>query len=416
VVVDDVSRLWAPSAPTVTCGPAPGRRPDQVAMHVSIQSGSAIGAGVASALPRPLDLSSLLELRFWARGYAPADGRSSAPFRLELGYRDTGDAAGDEHSWLVPVDQPGHWEEHRIGLGSERRTAVTEVFLRAVTDRPVELTIAPLIAVDEQIPADVAAALADLVAQRAGRPGPLCTTAVAAPAGASTLITTFEPGLRAGNRILVELATGPVPADVAAAAPDENAGQTTLTLRAQTALPAVPTGTPVLVTAPVVWEPAAALSGTPPEPTPDPAILLSQSDIREDLSRVWSLPLRDSFRGRGGVTVCSLRPPPLPVALEYQILVLAGDDGQRNRILAGLLPLLRSTAALPVNGVDLPMASLTPPPRFYRDRAPLAPLEIQVDARVETGPRAEVPWVQVATVDSGQLPPADDTETVVIRS
>ncbi len=414
-VVDDVSRLWAPSAPTVSSDAAPGRRPDQVAMHVSIQSGSAIGAGVASALPLPLDLSSLPELRFWARGYAPADGRPSAPFRLELGYRDVGDAAGDEHTWLVPVDQPGRWEEHRIGLGAERRTAVTEVFLRAITDQPVELTIAPLIAVDEQIPADVAAALADLVAQRAGQPGPSSTTAVAAAAGASTLITTFEPGLRARNRILVELAAGPVPADVAAVAHDENAGQTTLTLQA--ALPtAVTAGTPVLVTAPVVWEPAAALSGAPAGPTPDPAILLNQSDIREELSRVWSLPLRDSFRGRGGVTVCSLRPPPLPVALEYQILVLAGDDGQRNRILAGLLPLLRSLAALTVNGIDLPMGSLAPPPRFYRDRAPLAPLAIQVDARVETGPRAEVPWVQVATVDSGQLPPADDSETVVIRS
>jgi hypothetical protein len=386
-------------------------------MHVSIQSGSALSVGAASALPGPLDLSSLPELRFWARGYAPADGRPAAPFLLELGYRDAGDAAGDEHSWLVPVDQPGRWEEHRVGLGSERRTAVTEVFLRTVMDRPVELTIAPLIAVDEQIPADVAAALADLVARRAGQPGPSCTTAVAAAAGTTMLTTTFEPGLRAGNRILVELATGPVLADVATAAHDENAGQTTLTLQAQTALPtAVPAGTTVLVTAPVVWEPAAVLSGAPPEPTPDPAILISQSDIREDLSRVWSLPLRDSFRVRGAVTVCSLRPPPLPVVLEYQILVLAGDDGQRNRILAGLLPLLRSAAALTVNGVDLPMASLAPPPRFGRDRAPLAPLAIQVDARVETGPRAEAPWVQVATVDSGQLPPADDTETVVIQS
>src|SRR6266571_1433985 len=151
MMVDDVSRPWAPSAPTVLCGPAPGRRSDQAVMHVSIQSGSAPGAGVASALPRPLDLSSLPELRFWARGYAPADGRPPSPFRLELGYRDAGDAAGDERSWLVPVDQPGRWEEHRIGLGSERRTAVTEMFLRTVTDRPVELTIAPLIAVDEHI-------------------------------------------------------------------------------------------------------------------------------------------------------------------------------------------------------------------------------------------------------------------------
>ena len=221
-------------------------------MHISIQPGSALGAGAASALPRALDLSSLPELRFWARGYASADGRPATPFRLELGYRDAGDAAGDEHSWLVPVDQPGRWEEHRIGLGAERRTAVTEVFLRAVTDQPVELTIAPLIAVDEQIPADVAAALANLVEQRAGQPGPSGTTAVAATAGASTLITAFEPGLRAGNRILVELAAGPVPADVAAVAHDENAGQTTLTL--QSALPtAVPAGTPILVTAPVVW-------------------------------------------------------------------------------------------------------------------------------------------------------------------
>lgn len=417
IVVDDVSRLWVPSAPAVSSDAAPGRRSGQAAMHVSIPSGSALGAGVASALPGPLDLSSLPELRFCARGYVPADGRPTTPFRLELGYRDAGDAAGDEHSWLVPVDRPGRWEEHRIGLGAERRTAVTEVFLRAVTDGAVELTIAPLIAVDEQVPADVGAALADLVGQRAGQPGPSCRTAVAATAGATTLITTFEPGLRAGNRILVELATGPVLVDVTAAAHDATAGQTTLTLRAQTALPApVPAGTPVLVTAPVVWEPAAVLSGAPPEPPPDPAILLSQSDIREDLSRVWSVPLRDSFRKRGTMTVCSLRPPPLPVALEYQILVLAGDDGQRNRIVAGLLPLLRSAAALTVNDVDLPMASLAPPPRFGRDRAPLAPLAIQVDARVETGPRAEAPWVQVATVDSGQLPPADDAETVVIRS
>ena len=240
---------------------------------------------------------------------------------------------------------------------------------------------------------------------------------MAAAAGATTLITTFEPGLRAGNRILIDLAAGPVLVDVTAAAHDEPAGQTTLTLRPQTALPAlVPAGTSVLVTAPVVWEAAAVLSSMPPELTPDPAILLSQSDIREDLSRVWSLPLRDSFRRRGAMTVCSLRPPPLPMALEYQVLVLAGEDGQRNRILADLLPVLRSAAALTVNGVDLPMASLVPPPRFYRDRAPLAPLAIQVDARVETGPRAEVPWVQVASVDSGQLPPADDIETVVIRS
>ena len=360
-VVDDVSRLWAPSAPTVSSDAAPGRRPDQVAMHVSIQSGSAIGAGVASALPLPLDLSSLPELRFWARGYAPADGRPSPRSGWSWATGNAGDAAGDEHTWLVPVDQPGRWEEHRIGLGAERRTAVTEVFLRAITDQPVELTIAPLIAVDEQIPADVAAAVADLVAQRAGQPGPSGTTAVAAAAGASTLITTFEPGLRQATgswsnwrparcrrtwpRWPMTRTRGrppsrssprcrrPCPPELR---PGHGAGRMGASRRAQQRAGRADPG---------------PRDSAQPERYPRGAVPCL-------VTAAAGLLPRPGRRDR-----CSLRPPPLPVALEYQILVLAGDDGQRNRILAGLLPLLRSLAALTVNGVDLPMGSLAPPPR-----------------------------------------------------
>ena len=177
----------------------------------------------------------------------------------------------------------------------------------------------------------------------------------------TALVTRLQSGLRAGNRILV----GPVPAtgsallDVASAEHDTATGRTTLTLHASTPVPhQLPTGTPVVVTAPVVWEQAAALATESPGVTPDPAILLSLSDLREDPGRGWSVPMRDSFRRRDGVTVCSLRPSPLPLAVEYQLLVIAGDDDQWNRILSGLIRALRTGTFLTVNGVDLPLRVL----------------------------------------------------------
>src|SRR5262245_58513843 len=60
----------------------------------------------------PVNLSMYDELRFWVNADRAADGTPDRPFFLELCLVQ----AGVERRWLVPVNEPGVWEHHRIGL------------------------------------------------------------------------------------------------------------------------------------------------------------------------------------------------------------------------------------------------------------------------------------------------------------
>jgi hypothetical protein len=425
-VVDGVARSWTGSASAVSCRSVAGRRTGEPATLLDLGADSTAGDGATCAPLDPLDLSGWSELRFWSVGEARAEGTAAAPFRFELGYRDAADVLGEDHRWLVPVGRPGRWEEHRIGLDGDRRSAVTTLFVQATTDGAVRLTVSPVLAVDERPIADAEAALTERIEARAGRPGPSCPTAVDAASGGTALVTALQRRLRAGNRLLVADGAAPFHVDVTGAAHDDATGRTTVQLA--NPLPrAVTTGTTVTVVAPVVWEEPAALTASPPGPRPDPVILAIPTGQREDAARGWSVPQRDSFRRRGSLTVCSVRRPPLPLSLEYQLLVATVDADQRAAVLAGLLGALYTGASLPVDGGELAVTRLPAPPRGP-DRAPLAPLLVQVDTRLETGPRVEVPWVQNGAVHSGQFEPTAeggyrrpaagdglDDETIVIQ-
>ncbi len=327
-VVDVAALTWVGSVPAITATPVPGRRPTGQAIRVDVAAGAA-GAQLSATLTPPLDLSSAGELRFDALGGAAAEGTDARPFLVEFGFVDAGDQAGDEHRWLVPVERPGRWEPHRIGLGADRRSAVSGLVVRALTDRPTTIVIGAPVAVVDELVADVEAALTALLAARVG--------------------------------------------------------------------------------VSVVFDAPGATS-----PPPDPAVLVALTDQWADPARAWSIPLRDSFRRRGGGVVCALRPPPKPVTLEYQLTVTATDDRRRRVATAGLLAALGAPTSLAVDGLDLPVTPVPAPRRYVRDRAPLAPLVIHIDTVVEAGPRTSLPWITGATVAAGPFPPGGDSETVVV--
>jgi hypothetical protein len=148
---------------------------------------------------------------------------------------------------------------------------------------------------------------------------------------------------------------------------------------------------------------------------PDPAVVLSLVDVREDPARGWSVPQRDSFRLRGPATVCSLRPPPRPLLLEYQVLVAAHDRAQALQLGGSLLGCLHSGMPLRVNGLDVPVQALPAPVRTDRERTVLTPFVLQLATRQESGDRQEVPWIRTGRVDSGPLDNPADQEGIVLR-
>jgi hypothetical protein len=155
--------------------------------------------------------------------------------------------------------------------------------------------------------------------------------------------------------------------------------------------------------APVVFEETPFTEVADPEDLPDPVLLVTLTDQREDPARGWNIPQRDSFRVRDGATVCSLRPAPRPVLAEYQVLPAASDRARSLALRGEILRRIGLDTGLRVNGTVLPVQTLLPPPLDIRKRAVPAPIYLHIGTRIEQGPRVEVPWPRQIRVRTGWL-------------
>ncbi|GLZ78603.1 hypothetical protein Afil01_34100 [Actinorhabdospora filicis] len=416
---DDV---WTSEDPTrLAATVSPFRVQGAGSLQLALRSG-ATGVRALYTPPGPLDLRPYKELRLWTWATRGGDGTANRPFALELGYTDAGDLPGEEHRWYIPVNRARVWEQHAFGIAADRRAQVTGMWLRALTDTPVTVRLDELLAVDEHPLTDLEHGLTALLG---GLPLPGVTALAVQPAAfaATTLVTAHNTLLRAGNELA--LSDRAARHRVTSAVHDQPAGTTTLTIAPGLAQAAA-SGVTISVVAPVVAEEEPL---RPPGATPDPAILLTLTDQREEPERGWNVAQRDSFRPRGPMTVCSVRPPARPVLAEYQILPASGDRDQSLALREAILARVGIDTGLRVNGTVLPVRTLLPPPLDQRVRGFPAPVYLHVGTRVETGERAEYPWVRSGSVLSGPLlgpfppgsdepppPPApEDQEGIVLR-
>ncbi|GAA2511448.1 hypothetical protein [Winogradskya humida] len=293
-------------------------------LRLSARSGAA-GAAAVLTPPTPLDLGTFDELRLRVSATDTADGSPSGPFLLGLSYQD----ADGEHGWLVPVNRADTGEQHRFGIAEDERGRITRFTLRALTDIPFTAEVGELLAVHEDVLADVETALVELLAA---------------------------------------------------------------------------------LNVPVVVEEEQFTE------LPDPVLLVTLTDQREDPERGWNVPQRDSFRIRGDTTVCSVRPAARPVLAEYQVLPAASDRATSLALRGEILRRIGLDTGLRVNGEVLPVQTLLPPPLDIRVRAVPAPIYLHIGARIEQGPRVEVPWPRRIRVLAGQRPADQDQEGIVLRT
>ena len=415
LLVHDLDSAWVSSSPAAL----------EVAVDTAPVAGTG-GAGAASnrltarsgatdqfaelTLPAPLDLRPFEELRFWVRATAPADGTTARPFLLELSYLDDGDVGGEEHRWFVPVNRAGLWEQRRIGIEADRRSAVRRFRLRCLTDRPFVCNVDELLAVHEELLADVETALIAQIGEIASLPGVsgLPLSQPASP-GQLQVVLAGAPEFDITNRIVIR--GGSAGSEIhevtgVARAP----GTTTLSFAAGNAV----VGTLAAGVATVsILVPAIDASGTPP-PTPRPAILLTRLDVREDLERTPYATQRDSFRPRGTLVVCSVRPSARAYWVDYQVAIAAQRRAHHIAILTALLQRLSTDLAVRINGSPSPVRVLAAPP--LEDRVPAqlgleAALYVRVGTHMETAPRSERPWVQRTAIRGAPLDAPLDPES-----
>jgi len=394
-------------------------------LHLTAHAGAA-SVTAAFTPATPLDLSGYDELRLWTYASRAADGTPRAPFLLELSYVDAADSPGEEHRWLVPVNGRRTWEQHRFGITGDRRSQITGFSLHCLTNEPFQIYFDEFLAVNEEPLLDLESALVDLLD---GLPLPgvsALPVSTAAAAGASTIVVGLNRKLHVGNRITIDGTS--FHHSVAGAVHDDGAGTTTLTILPVLAAP-VGLGATITVTAPVRFEETPFNEAADAGDLPDPVVLITLTDQREEPQRGCNIPQRDSFRVRGGLTVCSLRPPPRPILAEYQILPAASDRAHSLALRTEVLRRVGVDTGMRVNGTVLPVQTLLPPPLDVRVRAVPAPIYLHVGTRTERGARTEVPWVRQGQVLSGPLdtpwdpsgpepapvPGPDDQEGIVLR-
>jgi hypothetical protein len=350
----------------------------------------------------PLDLTAFDELRFWIMAGRAAEGTSTAPFFLEFSYIDAGDAPGEEHRWFISVNSSNRWEQRRIGIANDRRSAVNRFRFRVIGAVPFTCWLSELLAVVEQLLEDVEGSLAALLDGQVALPGAIHVLLKApVAAGTNQIVLPFTAAVRVGNRLSVNDGAGHVEIhNAATVAQDSVGGTTTVTFAAgevtRAALAANVAFVSVIV--PVIPEapPAAA-------PAVTPAILLTLNDAREDLARSTQFTQRDSFRPRGTLTFASFRPAPRAYFVDYQITSVAPDRAQQAAIQRFVITHLSMDTGLRINGAQAPVEIREPPELFNRHTGVLAPLYVRIGTYFETAPRTEAPWVVRTDVEAGQM-------------
>ncbi|KAM3090242.1 hypothetical protein ACKFKG_30085 [Phormidesmis sp. 146-35] len=376
---------------------------------------SAVNQFAEFVLVSPINLSSFEELRFWTFASQAADGSIAKPFYLEFSYVDANDAPGEEHRWLVPINQVDVWDQTRIGIQSDRRSAITRLRFRVLTDFAFSLQIAQLLAVREEMLVDVEDALIQRLNQRVELTG-LTNLPLSQPAspGSLQIVVPLTPQLWVGNQIRIRgSSTGDEIHLVTQVQNDTGAGTTTLQFgNGDGVIGSLVVGTAtVSVIVPVILEnPPTAL------PSVNPAIILTPQDAREDLERTGCATQRDSFRQRGNLTICSVRSPARAYTVDYQITAVAPEPDQQRLIHTYLLQQLSMDRGLPINGLFSPV-SLLPQPAPLDDRrlGLLAPLYVRIGTRLETAVRQEVPWIQRTNIEAARIDAPVDQEEIVLR-
>lgn len=362
----------------------------------------------------PLDLTPFEELRFWIRASAPASGAPARPFYLELLYLDAGDLPGEEHRWFVPVSRAGVWEQRRVGIGADRRSAITRFRFRCLTTLPFVCHVDELIAVREEMLADLEAALVRRLESDVALPGVTnVALALTANPGDAQVVLPLNRGFYAANLVLLQGGTaGDELHAVTGVTHDTTLGRTTLSFAAADAVAG--TLTAGVATASVV---VPVLAETPPSSPalPAPAVVLTHLDAREDPQRTGSATQRDSFRPRGAVTVCSVRAPARAYGVDYQITVLAPERAQQLFVHTLLLQRLSLEAPLRINGTPSPVGMLPPPALIERRLGELAPVYVRIGTRMEIAPRREQTWVRRAVIEAAPIDARLDREEIELE-
>ena len=422
LLIHALDTAWTSSNPAalqVTADPTFVEGPF-LASNLLVASSAALNATAEFQPAAPLDLSAFDELRFWILADRIAEGTVSAPFFMEFSYLDAADAPGEEHRWFVSVNAANRWEQRRIGIVKERRSAVTRFRFRSIVAAPFFCHLNELLAVFEQLLADVEQALTGVLDRQVVLPGlshiPLKQ---AAAAGANQIVLPLTPAVSADNRFEISDGGGNFEIHTAAVVSQDVAGgSTTVAFAAgdvtQRALAANAAFASVIV--PV-------LSEAPPAPTAtvSPAIILTMLDAREDLARSTPFTQRDSFRLRGTLTFASVRPGPQAYFVDYQVTSLAPDRAQQVAIQSFVLSRLSMDIGLRINGAHAPVEIQPPTDLLNRHLGTLAPLYVRIGTRLETAPRTEVPWVVRTDVQAGRMehgvvsPSPLDQEGIVIN-
>lgn len=347
-VLSDMTSSWSVPGAALTLTAEPRTFFGEVT-EVGRLSFAGGGAAYGELVPaRPFDLSGFEELRLWVRATARADGTARRPFRLAVSFADGQDRPGEQHRWFVPFQADGGWELHRIGIENERRGAVTRIRLETLGTGAFTVWLSQLRAVREEVPMDVERAL--IAAWDGVRVPGLDRVPVREFPAASALRIPLTPGFAAGNRVRVEgLEGSPVTRDVSRADHEPGAGRTTLELTAALDAPFVP-GTTVRLLAPMTKDAVA------------PRLRLSFDGLRDDPQRSGQTVQQDSFRLRGQVIECSVRPAARACTADYLLTVEVGGDPIRAAALAGAVARCFSAdRPLWIDGSPVPLRILPPP-------------------------------------------------------
>lgn len=389
---------------------------ETVVVNHLVAAAGATGASAEVTLAPPLDLGAYDELRLRIRATRPADGSETRPFYLELSYTDAGDGAGDEHRWLVPVARSGAWERRHFGVESDRRGQVSSVRLTCLDGSPFECFVDQLVAVREELVDDLEASLAEALDGTVPLPELTSVTLLEdAAQGDTELVVPLTRGFRAGNRILLG---GGAPSeerhDLVDAVHDPNGTPPRTSLRLDPADPVAGTFTAgagaVSLAVPVFVE-------VPPDRRPpvSPAVHVTSLGLREDPQRTGYAPQRDSFRRRGTVTVCSVRPGARAYLADYQIVAVAPERRQQGAVYQAVLRRLSADTALRIDGVPAPVWMLPAPPLTGVGLGDLASVYVRIGTRMQVGPRREEVWVRRARVQTGPVGAPQDREGIVVE-
>jgi hypothetical protein len=402
--VHDMATPWTSTDPALSVTVDPWLLVDREVQASGLRYEGGPAAAVELAPPSPVDLSAFDELRVWMRTDRPAAGTAARPFFLALSFDDTGDGPAEEHRWFLPANEPGRWEQRRIGLEGDRRSAVRRFRFETVSSEPFRVVLSGLLAVREDMLGDLWTALAATLAGLE-LPG---VTRVPLAAGAAPGATQVEVGLNrgfaVGNRVrLAGGSAGDEIRDVTAVGHDDGAGRTTLTL-AEAVTATLPAGT-ATVTVQMVVDDAPGGGAVP-------RVVVTLLDAREDPARS-GVGQRDSFRSRGAVTVCSTRPAARAYLVDHQLTPVGADRGQQLRLLGELVRAFSADCALWVNETPAPVWILPPPVLESRVPGQPAAVYVRIGSRVEVAPRRERPLVRRAEAQAGQIG-TDDREGITV--